>query len=127
MLKTKIQSLVYPYVCYETHKDELSAENIELIYWFPEFPNDPVRFTYSQQQHADSESILCELTEKILSSEPGGFPLTENEKSCQYCVYRSLCNRGVKAGPMADATVTQTELASQIDGLDFNSIEDIQF
>lgn len=126
-LANRIQSQVYPFVCYETHKAELPAENINLIYWFPEYPDDPVRFTYSSDKHAEAGILLHELVESITNFEPGGFPLTDNEKSCQYCAYRSLCNRGVKAGSMADAAATQTDLTSQLDGLDFNSIEEIQF
>lgn len=126
-LANRIQSQVYPYICYETHKDKLKAENISLVYWFPEFPDDPVRFTYSSERHSEAEILLHELVNSITRSEPDAFPLTNNEKSCQYCVYRSLCNRGIKAGSLTEAASTQTELASQLDNLDFNSIEEIQF
>lgn len=126
-LANRIQSLVYPFIYYETHKDELSAENISLIYWFPEYPDEPVKLRYSSNQHTDAGVLLHDLIESITNNEPGGFPLTDNEKTCQYCIYRSLCNRGVKAGCMADAADIQTEPVSQLDSLDFNSIEEIQF
>lgn len=126
-LANRIQSLVYPFICYESHKGELPAENITLIYWFPEYPDEPVRFTYSSNQHAEAGTRLHELVQAITSSEPGGFPLTDNEKACQYCIYRSLCNRGIKAGSLADASAVQTDPASQLESLDFNSIEEIQF
>ena len=126
-LANRIQSQVYPFICYETYKDELPADNITLIYWFPEYPDDPVRFRYSSKQHTEAGVLLQKLVKSITDSEPGVFPLTDNVKACQYCAYRSLCNRGIKAGSMADASATQTELASKLDDLDFNSIEEIQF
>ncbi|MBU0705004.1 MAG: PD-(D/E)XK nuclease family protein, partial [Chloroflexi bacterium] len=28
------------------------------------------------------------------------YPLTTDERHCRYCRYRSLCQRGVEAGPL---------------------------
>ena len=72
------------------------AEQIEMVYWFADYPNEPARFAYSTAQFQRDWSALQTLVAEILSA--SDFPKTDDERDCLYCVYRSYCERGVAAG-----------------------------
>ena len=55
----------------------------------------------------------------------GSFSLTPDEKKCLYCVYRSLCNRGIKAGNWQEQTDEQ-EPRTDLE-LPFEQIGEIEF
>jgi hypothetical protein len=74
-----------------------------MVYWFAEFPDRPERFTFTPQKLARDWRSLEELAAEIAALPAGGFPQTEEEKRCRFCVYRSLCARGVQAGLLADS------------------------
>ncbi len=77
-----------------------------MVYWFANFPEDPERFPYDAAQYGADSDDLASLIEEIKShSELGDedFPLTTQERRCRYCPYRSLCQRGVRAGAFDEA------------------------
>jgi hypothetical protein len=55
----------------------------------------------------------------------GDFPLTLDEKKCVFCEYRSLCNRGTRAGNWQDAD--DEPAPSQGLDLPFEQIGEIEF
>ena len=65
----------------------------------------------------------------IAASGPDDFPLTSDERRCKFCVYRSLCNRGVAAGSLEDwPGLTEEAPDLTLDtGLDFDQIAEIEF
>jgi len=69
---------------------------IEMIYWYSDFPTEPARFPYAATQYDRDWETLAGLIEEIANH--GHFQKTEDEKKCAFCPYRSYCNRGVKAG-----------------------------
>jgi hypothetical protein len=73
-------------------------EQVEMIYWYAEHPNEPAHFPYNSTQYKRDWDALTGLIAEI--SNHRHFPLTEDEKKCAYCPYRSYCNRGLKAGTM---------------------------
>ncbi|NCP87372.1 PD-(D/E)XK nuclease family protein [bacterium] len=75
-----------------------APENIEMIYWFADFPQDPAHFPYSAAQYQRDWEFLNQRVKTIAATPAGQFPLTADEKACDYCTYRSYCNRGVRAG-----------------------------
>jgi len=77
-----------------------TPEQIEMIYWYADFPTEPSKFPYNQSQHKRDWGGLVKLVEEIAAKQ--SFPLTEDEKKCSYCPYRSFCERGVKAGEGED-------------------------
>jgi CRISPR/Cas system-associated exonuclease Cas4 (RecB family) len=86
-------------------------EQIEMIYWYAEYPGEPARFPYSSSQHKRNWDALTGLINEIGNHRH--FPLTDDDKKCTYCPYRSYCNRGGKAGStdeMAEAEQTDTEI-----------------
>jgi hypothetical protein len=75
-----------------------------LIYWFAADPARPEVFEYSAALHEENRDYLTRLIAEVLDREDEVWPLTENLKHCEYCVYRSLCDRGVRAGMLEDAS-----------------------
>ena len=74
-----------------------------MIYWFANFPADPERLTYDAVQYETDQVYLTSLVEKINGLGDGDFSLTTQERRCRYCRYRSLCQRGDRAGLLDDA------------------------
>lgn len=75
---------------------QILPEQIEMIYWFAEFPAEPARFPYNANQFRRDWDGLAALAEEISSARE--FPLTEDVSRCLFCPYRSYCDRGVGAG-----------------------------
>jgi len=110
-------------------------EQMEMVYWFANFPKDPERFSYDTAQYdADGDylaSLIEEIKELALSLSKGlgdeDFPLTTQERRCRYCPYRSLCQRGVRAGSFDEM---EDELGWGDDFeivLDFEQIAEIEY
>ena len=72
------------------------AEQIEMVYWFADFPSEPARFPYNANQFRRDWDGLVTLAAEISSARE--FPLTEDVSRCRFCPYRSYCDRGVRAG-----------------------------
>ncbi|NMC28555.1 MAG: PD-(D/E)XK nuclease family protein [Pelolinea sp.] len=97
-LKKKMQTLVYPYVlCGSAGSQSIQPAQVKLVYWFPQYPDQPEQFPYSSIQMQQDERVLLERMEEITRKTLDEFPKTEDEKRCRYCVYRSYCERGKRA------------------------------
>lgn len=94
-------------------------EQIEMIYWYADFPAEPARFPYTAAQYKRDWDALTSLVAEIAARRE--FPLTANEEKCAYCPYRSYCNRGTQAGDMDDI---ETELSGV--EIDFEQIQEIK-
>jgi CRISPR/Cas system-associated exonuclease Cas4 (RecB family) len=75
-------------------------EQTEMIYWYADFPGEPSNFPYNAAQHKRDLDGLVKLIDEITAKQ--SFPLTDDEKKCSYCPYRSFCERGVMAGEGED-------------------------
>lgn len=105
-LLERLQTRVYPYLLAQAgaslnHGSAIAPESIEMIYWFTEPDQPPERLAYSTERYELDGRYLRGLTETIRSLDPDHFNMAETDQPCSYCVYRSLCDRGVKAGDMA--------------------------
>jgi hypothetical protein len=96
-------------------------EQIEMIYWYSEYPVEPSHFPYNAAQHKRDWDALTGLITEIGNHRH--FPLTEDEKKCAYCPYRSYCNRGRKAGMMDETT--DSELTNT--DINFEQIAEIEY
>jgi RecB family exonuclease len=130
-LKTRLQTRVYRYLLtragvHLNAGQPFDPAQIEMIYWFAEHPEAPVRLPYDAGQYHADERYLIDLIEQIVVLED--FPATENERRCAYCPYRSYCDRGVQAGDLHD---DEDEIAEDIVelrvGFDFEQIAEIAF
>jgi CRISPR/Cas system-associated exonuclease Cas4 (RecB family) len=98
-------------------------EQIEMIYWFADFPAEPARFIYKADQYKRDWNTLIKIAEEIKNAT--SFPLTAEVSKCNYCPYRSYCNRGIGAGDAADAEL-ETE-ADELFDINFEQIGEIAF
>jgi CRISPR/Cas system-associated exonuclease Cas4 (RecB family) len=83
--------------------ERFEPQQVEMTYWFANFPNDPESFPYDTRQYEADEAYLTTLIEEIEGLREGDFPLTSDRKHCRYCRYRSLCGRGDVAGEFLEA------------------------
>ena len=98
-------------------------EQVEMIYWFGDFSDDPARFEYRSAQYGRDWDALLKLAEEVESR--SSYPQTEDRQKCAFCTYRSYCERGVRAGDWNDA---ETEmLAEELFDVNFEQIGEIAF
>lgn len=98
-------------------------EQIEMIYWFADFPTEPAHFIYKTDQYKRDWDALIKIADEIKTA--SHFPLTDEVSKCNYCPYRSYCNRGIRAGDAADAEL-ETE-AEELFDINFEQIGEIAF
>jgi hypothetical protein len=96
-------------------------DQIEMIYWYANYPTEPAHFPYNTAIHERDWNAITGLLKEIGNHRY--FPLTEDEKKCAYCPYRSYCNRGAKAG----ATDEMTETEPTGTDINFEQIAEIEF
>jgi PD-(D/E)XK nuclease superfamily len=131
-LKNRLQTRVYRYMLVEAGKQlndnqPLLPEQVEMTYWFAEFPGEPEHFLYDQKQFYEDRKFLTDLVVEIAHHESGQFILTPDEKKCLYCSYRSLCNRGEKAGNWADQEEEPETTRPLTVDLNFEQIGEVEF
>jgi RecB family exonuclease len=98
-------------------------EQVEMVYWYADFPSEPARFKYDAQQFKRDWSALEKIVGEITSN--AEFPLTEDEKTCHFCTYRSYCNRGTQAGQLDQAEAeAESEAAFNVN---FEQVGEIEF
>ena len=116
-LANRQQTSVYPLVLVQSSQlfepsTPAEPEDIELRYWLAEDPKRPESFAYSADQYViDLERLTGLVTEinRLLCparklAPDGTWPLTVDLQSCRFCSYRSLCDRGGRAGDVEDDT-----------------------
>ena len=99
------------------------SQQIEMVYWFADFPNEPARFTYTSAQYKRDWDMLVKLADEITSA--SSYPLTDDLTKCSYCPYRSYCDRGARAGDMDQAEVEME--AEELFDINFEQIGEIEF
>ena len=98
-------------------------EQIEMIYWFADFPDQPACFPYSSSQFQRDWDTLLKLSEEVASA--SSYPLTEDRQKCLFCTYRSYCERGIRAGDIEQAEAEME--AEELFDVNFEQIGEIAF
>ena len=81
---------------------------------------------HSHYSLLDGAIRINDLIEKIITLGESPALLTAHEKLCRFCVYRSLCNRGIEAGPFGD--LENDDLEDEFDfQLDFEQIAEVEY
>lgn len=101
----------------------ITPEQIEMIYWFANFPNEPARFAYNDSKYQRDWELIEKIVQEIDKAKE--FPLAEDERPCRFCTYRSYCDRGVRAGDW-DEVEGETEMEEDFE-IDFEQIGEIAF
>lgn len=98
-------------------------EQVEMIYWFADFPDEPARFAYTSAQYERDWALLLKLSEEVGSA--SSYPQTDDRQKCNFCTYRSYCERGVLAG---DIGLGEAEMeAEELFDVNFEQIGEIAF
>jgi hypothetical protein len=100
-----------------------TPEQVEMIYWFADFPGDPARFEYNTAQFQRDWDWLMRISEEIASA--SSYAATEDRQKCAFCTYRSYCERGIRAGAWEEAE-TETQ-AEELFDVNFEQIGEIAF
>jgi hypothetical protein len=130
-LLDRLQSVVYPYVLVKAgaaYNDggAVQPEQVSMIYWFTDFPDDPLTLVYDEARHTEDHERLVTLVGEIERREGETWPLADDlQRTCRFCVYRSLCNRGRVAGDLDDLD-EELDLEEIID-IDLEQIAEIAF
>lgn len=98
-------------------------EQVEMVYWFADYPNEPARFTYTSAQYKRDWDTLVKFAEEIHNA--SSYPLTDDRAKCSYCPYRSYCDRGVHAGDLEQAEAESE--AEELFDVNFEQIGEIAF
>jgi hypothetical protein len=105
------------------HGKAFEPEQIEMVYWFADFPEDPARFPYSSTQYLRDWDSLLKLSGEVASA--ASYPLTEDRQKCLFCTYRSYCERGIQAGGLDEAEAEME--AEELFDVNFEQIGEIAF
>jgi len=131
-LAERLQTRVYPYLLVQagggvTGMSNLLPEQIEMVYWFAEHPQEAHHFPYSEKQYREDHAYLTSVVDEITSLGEDDFYLTADEGRCKFCTYRSLCDRGIGAGSISLVeTNLDSEPGDEFD-FDFDQIAEIEF
>jgi CRISPR/Cas system-associated exonuclease Cas4 (RecB family) len=130
-LAQRMQTLVYRYLAVEAGAALLGGqqplpEQVEMVYWFADHGGATERFPYSSEQHNAARDRLVGLVAEIGDLRDEVWPLTSDRRHCRFCNYRSLCDRGVKAG-FFDELAEEIELPDFESAIDLEQIAEVEF
>ncbi len=100
-LATRWQTRIYPALLTQAGNrlngnEKIAPENIEMVYWFANFPHEPAIFKYNDAKfQRDWDSVEKAIQELSAAKD---FPMAEDEHPCRFCTFRSYCDRGKEAG-----------------------------
>ena len=125
-----LQTKVYPFLLVKSglkaHTNEaIRPSRVKMIYWFANFPTIALSFHYSAQQFKEDTEYFEKLLVEIGKLDKTPAKKTQNVDFCKFCIYRSLCNRGVEAG-LLDERIYDEVLVEDID-INFEQITEIEF
>ena len=131
-LEHRMQTRVYRYVLLQAGQGlnggkAFAPEDIDFVYWYAGFPDQPFRLDYSAALAAEDESVLREIIEEIAGRVPDDFPKTPDIRRCRFCAYRSYCDRGEGAGDIEEMEEVPTAPEPSRVDLDFDQIAEIEF
>lgn len=101
----------------------IAPEQVEMIYWFANFPQEPAVFSYTSAQYKRDWDALTRLADEIPTA--SNYPKTDDSARCSYCPYRSYCDRGIRAGNALDAELESE--AEELFDINFEQIGEIAF
>lgn len=135
-LENAIQTTVYRYLLVAAGATlnggvPFSPEEVEMVYWFTSNPDEPERFAYNTAQYEADEQRLHKLIAEIEARTQ--FDLTTDTRRCQFCTYRSLCERGIRAGDLDELDNLDLDDEDTLNGddlsinFDFDQIAEVEF
>ncbi|RPI85111.1 MAG: PD-(D/E)XK nuclease family protein, partial [Chloroflexi bacterium] len=104
-LEKKLQTRVYPLLFVLAGNQfnrgkPFQPDQVEMLYWFTAQPDQPERFMYNQQKFDEDCEFLADLIREIEACSGENLPPVGEGDNCAWCVYRSFCDQGTRAGEM---------------------------
>lgn len=128
-LRRRMQTIVYRYVLAQAGAhlyagQEIPPDRIRMDYVYVAQGGERLSFAYSASQMREDEALLAQMIAAIDGADE--FALTDEEKRCRFCSYRSLCDRG-GAGRLEDFDFDEYEDEEEEGlALDFDQIAEIE-
>lgn len=95
-VENRVQTLVYLFLASETigkiYNLDIDYENIKLSYYQPEYYNEPITITYSNEKHNINKKQLENYIGNILNTNYNEEKNIKNIKHCKFCEFNKLCN-----------------------------------
>ncbi len=135
-LAARLQTRVYRYVLSQAGSQlndgaMIQPEQVRMVYWYATDPEHPESLLYDVTTAAADARYLTGLVATIADSSDNDFPKTEDARRCRFCAYRSLCNRGIEAGLLAEEDADdEGKPEPEFDwdrGIDFEQIAELAF
>jgi CRISPR/Cas system-associated exonuclease Cas4 (RecB family) len=128
-LARRLQTRVYRYLAVAAGSAfnaglEPRPDQVEMVYWFATHAGHTERFPYDAEQHQAGRQFLDVLISEIAGRDEPVWPLTPDKKRCSFCNFRSLCQRGVKAGFYGDL---DDDIEPDVLDIDLEQIAEIAF
>jgi CRISPR/Cas system-associated exonuclease Cas4 (RecB family) len=132
VLEQKMQTRLYRMLavlagCRVNSGLEVIPEQVQMIYWFAEEPDRPEYFPYDTDQFEADRREVSRLIGQITSTMESVWYSTVKDRSCQFCNYRSLCCRGVRAGNYDEMEDEGEEDLSDLSSFRFDQAGDLPF
>ena len=131
-LLDRIQTRLYRFLLVQASQtlaqgQVFKPQDIAMDYWFANFPAELIRLPYDENAFQTDKVFFESLINKIKGRDESAFLKTSDIRKCRYCVYRSHCDRGTRAGDLTDFE----DFNIEEDGLDietpFEDIPEIKF
>ena len=95
-LVNSVQSRLYPILIVEGGKGlnnglPFIPDQVEMVYWFPGFPDNSVTITYDTQKYFSDKQLINNLIFEIINLSQNEFTKTAEEKNCRFCNFKSFC------------------------------------
>ncbi|MBN2048416.1 MAG: PD-(D/E)XK nuclease family protein [Anaerolineaceae bacterium] len=134
-LRGKMQSHLYPLLLVLAGErlnqgQYWPPDQVRMHYWFADFPDQPEVIHYGADLYQKGCDLLRHTIECIVEADQKtDFPLTDDERRCKYCQYRSFCERGISAGSASEATELDEDWFAETDSfeINFEQIGEIEF
>ncbi|MCY3831672.1 MAG: PD-(D/E)XK nuclease family protein [Chloroflexi bacterium] len=129
-LRGRMQTTVYRYVLSRAGAHlyggaSIPPERIRMDYVFVAQAGQRLSLDYSAAQMRADEAFLSEMIAEIEGAHD--FPLTDDERRCRFCSYRSLCDRG-EPGSLEDFDFDEMEDGDDdVFAVDFDQIAETEF
>lgn len=128
-LAQRLQTRVYRYLAVEAGAafnggQRPQPDQVEMVYWFAQQDGATQRFPYDTHQYEADREYLAALVAEISTQTDPVWQLTQNERHCRFCNYRSLCERGVTAGLLVDL---DDDLELPTAEIDLEQITEVEF
>jgi hypothetical protein len=131
-LKNRAQSRLYRFIAVaagESINDQLPVlpGHVKMVYWFTNFPDDPEVIPYNDHEWEIDHNWIGNMIDDIAHRSSGDFEMTADENRCLFCSYRSICNRGVKAGGEMDGYLEFEGSETDDFSLDIHQVDEVEF